>query len=392
MKKKPSRRRRSSQRRPDFFQKNRFLLILLALAGLMLAGLVLMARLSDISPPEALPPVVAPPVASGEVLRGEVEAFLSTTRSASAEIRRELGQRPYRYTVIGAEPTESLLDGLRSRLAALSGRYQVALSADGVLSVTSDGREEIVVLFVAPVPESAPPEPVAVPAGPLVAIIMDDLGRSLHPARTLLSLPQQVTFAILPGEEHAARIAEMGHAAGREIMLHAPMEPQGYPAVDPGGDALFVKFEDAEIRRRFDLLLARIPHATGVNNHMGSRFTESARALTPVMESLGEKGLFFVDSLTTGRSQVTVTAQRQGVPTIERDVFLDNVADVDAIAREIRRLEAQARRQGMAVGICHPYPETLEALRRELPGLTARGIMIVPVAVLLQKQANAQGS
>ena len=129
---------------------------------------------------------------------------------------------------------------------------------------------------------------------------------------------------------------------------------------------------------------------SGSNNHMGSRFTEDVRALSPVMESLQEKGLFFIDSRTTGHSQVSEVAQRYGVPTMARDVFLDNVADVDAIVREIRRLESKARRQGMAIGICHPYPETLEALRKELPGMAARGITVVPVSVLLQRQA--QGS
>jgi hypothetical protein len=125
---------------------------------------------------------------------------------------------------------------------------------------------------------------------------------------------------------------------------------------------------------------------------MGSRFTEDARALAPVMESLQEKGLFFIDSRTTGSSRVTETAHRFGVPTMNRDVFLDNVADVDAITREIRRLESKARSQGMAIGICHPYPETLEALRRELPALAERGITVVPVSMLLQKQFLGQGS
>ncbi|MDH3545213.1 MAG: divergent polysaccharide deacetylase family protein, partial [Desulfuromonadales bacterium] len=86
------------------------------------------------------------------------------------------------------------------------------------------------------------------------------------------------------------------------------------------------------------------------------------------------------------------TARRYNVPTMERDVFLDNVAEVDAIVMQILKLEAKARKQGMAIGICHPYPETLEALRRELPGLVERGISLVPVSVLLQKQALAQGS
>ncbi len=163
-------------------------------------------------------------------------------------------------------------------------------------------------------------------------------------------------------------------------------------AVNPGAEALFVKYSDAEIRRRFDQFLAKIPHVTGSNNHMGSRFTEDARALAPVMESLQEKGLFFIDSRTTGRSKVPEVAHRYGVPTMDRDVFFDNVAEVDAIVREIRHLEGKARKQGMAIGICHPYPETLEALRKELPGLVARGVTVVPVSVLLQKQSSAHGS
>jgi hypothetical protein len=225
-----------------------------------------------------------------------------------------------------------------------------------------------------------------------MAIIMDDLGRSTRTADLLILMPQQVTFSILPGEPYAVQVAELAHAAGREVLLHAPMEPQEFPDVNPGEDALFVKYDDTEIRRRFDQLLAMIPYVSGTNNHMGSRFTEDARALAPVMASLQEKGLFFIDSLTTGRSRVSEVANQYGVPTMNRDVFLDNVAEVDAITREIRRLEGKARRNGMAIGICHPYPETLEALKRELPGLTARGVTVVPVSVLLQKQSLAQGS
>jgi polysaccharide deacetylase 2 family uncharacterized protein YibQ len=106
---------------------------------------------------------------------------------------------------------------------------------------------------------------------------------------------------------------------------------------------------------------------------------------------LREKGFFFIDSRTTGQSKVTEVARRFGVPTMNRDVFLDNVAEVSAIVREIKRLQSKARSQGMAIGICHPYPETLEALRRELPEMRDRGITVVPVSVLLQKQASISG-
>jgi polysaccharide deacetylase 2 family uncharacterized protein YibQ len=382
---KPTKRRRKKKRRPDFFLKNRNLLIVMGVAGLFVAGLVWFARKEERpQPPLAPPPVVKPQLDYTQKVHGEVEAFLVGLNTDDSSIQRDLEHEPARYTVSGTFPTVEQIAGFQGRVRQIPGDYDVRLRPANSLTVEKSRLTKIIILFIPPAP--------AIPAGPLLAIIMDDLGRSTATARVLASMSQLVTFAILPDEPQAVQVAEIAHAAGREVMLHVPMEPQGYPAVNPGPDALFVKNSDAEIRHNFDQLLARIPYVAGTNNHMGSRFTEDARALAPVMESLREKGLFFIDSRTTGHSRVTEVASRFGVPTMNRDVFLDNVAEVDAIAREIRRLEGKARRQGMAIGICHPYPETLDALRRELPGLTARGVTLVPVSLLLQKLALNQGS
>ncbi len=381
---KPAKRRRPKKRRPDFFQKNRVLLILLGGVGLALVCLILLARMQDEVLTPVVPPAPKPVVDYTEKVRVEVEALLSALNVDGKDIQRELDHEPARYTVLGDFPSSELVADFDERLARIPGNYSARLREANSLTVEKSGQTQIIIHFILP---AAP-----LPSGPLLAIIMDDLGRSTNTADLLISMPQQVTFSILPGEPHAVQVAEMAHIAGREIMLHVPMEPQGFPAVNPGLEALFVKYNDTEIRRRFDQLLAKVPYVTGANNHMGSRFTEDARALAPVMESLQEKGLFFIDSRTTGHSRVPEVAHRYEVPTMNRDVFLDNVAEVEAIMLEIRRLEGKARRQGMAIGICHPYPETLEALRRELPGLVARGITIVPVSVLLQKQALIQGN
>ncbi len=386
---KQKKRRRLKKRRPGFSQNNRFLLILLGVVGLAVVSLILLARMEEqpqltVVPPVIKPPVTKPPIDYTNKVHIEVEALLSTLSSEAGNIQRDLDHEPSRYTVEGELPPSELIAGFRARLKQIPGGYTVQLREANSLTVEKSRQTLIVIYFIPPVPD--------IPSGPLVTIIMDDLGRSTYTAEMLVSMPQQVTFSILPGEPKAVPVAEIAYAAGREVMLHVPMEPQGYPAVNPGREALFVKYSDAEIRRRFDLLLAKIPHVSGSNNHMGSRFTEDTRALAPVMESLKEKGLFFIDSRTTGHSRVTEAAHLFGVPTMNRDVFLDNVAEVDAIAREIRRLEDKARKQGMAIGICHPYPETLEALRRELPGLAERGITIVPVSTLLQKQLLDQGS
>ncbi|MEJ2471763.1 MAG: divergent polysaccharide deacetylase family protein [Desulfuromonadales bacterium] len=364
--------------------RNRNLLVLLGFAALFVIALVLLARFSEQPAKPRSAEVVVPAVTLPRQVHVEVEALLAAMSIAPDQIERDLDLIPARYSVTAEFPATPLIETFKNRVHKLPGDYEVRLRQANSLIVEQSRRPQIIVHFLPPRPE--------LPAGPLMTIIMDDLGRSLATAEALIALPEPVTFAILPNEPLATQVADRAHAAGHEVMMHLPMEPQGYPAADPGEGALFVDQSDDEIRMKFDRLLTRVPHASGSNNHMGSRFTEDARALQPVMERLRDRRMFFVDSRTTGHSRVRDVARQAGVPTMDRDVFLDNVADVDAILREISRLEDKARRNGLAIGICHPYPETLEALRRALPLARRRGITVVPMTVLLQKQAMAQGS
>jgi polysaccharide deacetylase 2 family uncharacterized protein YibQ len=263
----------------------------------------------------------------------------------------------------------------QSRLNGISTRLSAELTGDDLLVISEAGAERVLIFFVPPL---AP-----VPTGPKIAIIMDDLGRGTHPAKVLLGIEQPVTFSILPGETHAFQVAQMAHAAKREVLLHVPMEPQGYPEKNPGDDALLIRYSEQEIARRFTDFLQKVPYAVGTNNHMGSRFTEDRRGMSAVMAELSSHGLFYVDSLTTGRSVGEEIASEYGVPALRRDVFLDNVADVERISTELHRLAKKAVQNGQAIGLCHPYPETLQALQRELPRLAQEGIQIVPVSSLL---------
>ncbi len=352
-------------------------------AAVAVFGLILVAKIKEQPRVPDLPKKVITKVDYKALVLNEVEALFSALNADVTTIQRDMSGTPAKYTVTANFPSDDLLETFASRLKKIPGHYSL-LKNNKALLVDKGGQTQVVVTFVLPPPD--------IPSGPLMSIIMDDLGRSTHVAETLNALSEPITFSILPGEARAVQVAEIAFAAGREVMLHVPMEPQGYPAVNPGSDALFVKYPNDEIRNRLNVFLSRIPHVTGANNHMGSRFTEDARALAPVMKSLQEKGLFFVDSRTTGNSRVSVTAEKFGVPTLSRDVFLDNVADVEAIVKEIRHLESQARRKGQAIGICHPYPETLEALKRELPKMRERGVTVVPISILLQKQVMAQKS
>ncbi|SDL95953.1 hypothetical protein SAMN05660860_01540 [Geoalkalibacter ferrihydriticus] len=239
-----------------------------------------------------------------------------------------------------------------------------------------------------PIPAAVPvPESVA-PATDLdfrVAIIVDDLGQDLFSARTLLDLDLALTFAVLPDLPQSMRVAQLAHQRGREVIVHIPMEPQDYPKKNPGVDALLDSLDDEEILRRLQSHLDQIPQAVGGNNHMGSRFTRNRAGMRVVMAEMARRDLFFVDSLTTNGSLVRPVAAEFDVPYAVRDIFLDNVQDVDKIRQELRRLIRYAKANGSAIAICHPYRETLEALRLEQESFAREGVRVVPVSQLLRR-------
>jgi len=219
--------------------------------------------------------------------------------------------------------------------------------------------------------------------GPLVAIIVDDLGADLAMMEDFLGLKLNLTAAVLPNVPHARAVAELAHADGREVLLHVPMEPRDYPTVDPGEEALMVDLSTAEVQRRLRSYLQTVPWVVGVNNHMGSRFTESRVGMRGVLQILKEQGLFFVDSRTTAESVVIAEAEGMEIAHAERDLFLDNDINEEAIRRQIRKLIGIAREQGSAIGICHPHLETIAALKKEAHGFVAAGVKLVPVSALL---------
>lgn len=361
------------------------LFLLLLGCALLLAGLVWLARREEQPPAKPAGRPTETRIDQSAAAREQLEALLAASAVPAGAITREPADRPRHYQIRHRSPSAKTVEELRQRLRRLVPPLVLSTPEDGVLAIVdSQGKTLLTVQYLtAPVPPKATLPPPAGTGG-RVAIIVDDLGRGLKQAKQLLAIGQPVTFAILAIEPHATEVARMAHAAGQEVMLHAPMEPQGYPVVDPGDDALLVSQTDEALRSQLRALLGRVPHVAGINNHMGSRFTEDERAMTAVMAELRGQGLFFVDSLTSGHSVGTATARQAGVPILRRDVFLDNVAEVEPIVREIRRLADKARRNGGALGICHPYPETIKALQQELPRLAAQGVRFVPVSELLK--------
>lgn len=228
--------------------------------------------------------------------------------------------------------------------------------------------------------------PAAQDAPPVrVSIIIDDIGDSLADGRRVVALPAPVACAILPHTAYGRELAEAAHRVGKEVMLHLPMPPDG-ETYDPGPGQIDADMGQLEIGMMVAYNLETVPHATGINNHMGSRLTTQAEPMARLMQALrAHGGLFFVDSVTSAASVAAETARRHGIPTQRRDVFLDNERSEAAIEQQFDLLIRTARRRGHAIGIGHPYPETLAVLERRLPALAGQGIEITAPSALLPK-------
>ena len=217
-----------------------------------------------------------------------------------------------------------------------------------------------------------------------VAIVIDDLGNDAAAASRIGGWSFPVSVAVLPGLPASARTATELGRAGKQVLLHLPMEPRGYPTVRPGPGVVLTSQSDEEIVETLEADLASVPGAVGVNNHMGSVATADARVMSRVVEVLARRGLFFVDSRTTDATVAESSAARARVPSASRRVFLDDSVDEDAIRRSLQDLVAKARTGGSAIGIGHPHASTLDVLERELPRLSEEGVRLVKVSELVK--------
>ncbi|MHB9097563.1 MAG: divergent polysaccharide deacetylase family protein, partial [Syntrophales bacterium] len=207
-------------------------------------------------------------------------------------------------------------------------------------------------------------QPGAEGGGRRIAVIIDDIGYDLRVVEELARIGAPIAFAILPHTPYAREAARLLHTAGREILLHLPMEPHSYPAEDPGPGALFVDMADAAIVRQIEKNLAAIPYVSGVNNHMGSRFMEDETRLAVVMQELSTRDLFFVDSLTTSHSRARSAAARAGVRFAARAVFIDHTPGYAAALANLIHPPGGGWEQGkQLLMIGHPNPATIRALR-----------------------------
>jgi polysaccharide deacetylase 2 family uncharacterized protein YibQ len=256
-------------------------------------------------------------------------------------------------------------------------------AAAAVAPVTEEGLREAE-RQPQPRPATAPALPEQ-PAGH-IALVIDDLGRSLQELDDLAALSVPISYSVLPYEELTGAVVARLRGERREILCHLPMQPGN--GSDPGPGALHAAMDDRGLADAARAALARVPGAVGVNNHMGSSLTADAAAMGTILQVLQQDGLFFLDSRTSPQSVGYQLARSLGLPTAERDVFLDDDPAAAAIRTQFQRLLDRSRQEGAAIAIAHPRPETLTVLREEVRRAQAEGFTFVPVSFLLDRSGE----
>jgi len=244
-------------------------------------------------------------------------------------------------------------------------------------------------------PEPGPTEaldPAAAPVRPAVrgqlALVIDDAGYDLSELEPFLDLPMPLAVAVLPNLPNSAAAARRVREAGKDLLLHLPMEPEG--AEDPGPGALLTSHSATEIERLLDAALSTVPGAVGVNNHMGSKATADRAFMDVLLDALRRRGLFFVDSRTTAQTVAGPEAERLGVPYLSRKVFLDAVDG--GIEESLEQAMEVAERTGVAVAIGHVQTDGLAAiLRRAADRMERSGVRPARISTLIAGREGRAG-
>ena len=224
---------------------------------------------------------------------------------------------------------------------------------------------------------------------PAISIIIDDMGKHLEAGQRVLALPGAVACAFLPHARYTPSLANSAYAAGKEVMLHLPMDSVDRRSLDVGGVTL--DMTERQFISTVQAGLDAVPHVIGINNHMGSLLTRHPGHMLWLMRLMQRQSpLFFVDSRTTVATVARMVAEENGVPASERNVFLDNHLTADEITFQFNRLLRLARKQGTALAIGHPHAQTLSLLEQQLPKLEQQGIRLVSVGELIELQQEGE--
>lgn len=226
---------------------------------------------------------------------------------------------------------------------------------------------------------------------PRIALVIDDLGFRPIEDRAVLALDARIAVAIIPEAPLAALLAQEAGDQQREVLVHLPLAGAAGDDCQSGLPCPDSDWPVARLTEFISLAFDRVHNASGLSNHQGSAYTADLHATSNLVSAIDQvrrdraRPLFVLDSRTTPYSALEREARRVGLPSARRHVFLDHETDPDSISAAFENLLEIARQRGSAIAIGHPHPQTVAFLEAAIPELQRRGIELVPLSSLMQR-------
>ena len=220
---------------------------------------------------------------------------------------------------------------------------------------------------------------------PKIVVVIDDLGLNKRRSEAVANLPAPLTLAYLPYARGLKNQTKQARQNGHELMVHMPMQPL-YDRADPGPHALLANLSEEDLLKRIRKNLSAFDGYVGINNHMGSAFTQDVRGLKTLMSELRSRDVLYLDSRTSAASRAEDIARQFNVATTGRDVFIDHEISEAFIKSALEKVERTALRRGSAIAIGHPHDMTTAALAEWLPTLEGKGFQLVPITSVMYER------
>lgn len=218
---------------------------------------------------------------------------------------------------------------------------------------------------------------IATPA--YLAIVIDDIGYRPHQDNAIYQLSNKISVAIIPSAPYASQRNKEAYHQGRDILIHLPMETIHKNKLDDG--ALTLGMNQQQVNQTISDSLIKVPHAIGLNNHMGSAATANIELMQKLMFTLKQHNLSFLDSRTNANSVASKVAKNMGIKTLSRHIFLDNENTFSAVQTQFKKAIQRAQKYGVAIVIGHPRKNTIAVLQQELKYLP-KNIQLINIGAL----------
>jgi len=232
----------------------------------------------------------------------------------------------------------------------------------------------------------ARPESQTKSGNPKIAVIITGVGMSRASTEAAISTtPADVALSLDVYARGLDFWVKRARAAGHEVLLNMPSESSDFPFSDPGPNALKALATPDQNIQQLEWILSQTTGYFGVLSVYGSKFLTVEEQLKAIVEELKKRGLMYVDGGAED-SLGTRVAYQVGAKWATVELTLDANPGRAALERQFQELEALAKKRAIAIARVSASPLALERLAAWLKTFDQKGLQLVPLSSLANKQ------